>query len=118
MDVKHQVLKELEAVIPETVVIGSNTSSLSVSEMAKEMSHPERFLGMHFFNPPNRMPLVEIAPGEKTSKQAIATALDFVKNWGKTPIVVADRPGFLVNRVFAVAANEVLWLLPGWMPHG
>lgn len=111
MDVKHKVLQELESSIPDSVVIGSNTSSLSVSEMAKVMKHPERFIGMHFFNPPNRMPLVEIVPGEKTSKETIATAVDFCKKLGKTALVVADCPGFLVNRIFAMGANEIVFLL-------
>lgn len=111
IEIKHQVLKDLENLIPHDVIIGSNTSSLTVSAMSQNMLHPERFLGMHFFNPPNKMPLVEIVPGAKTSKETTATALEFCKKLGKTAIIVADCAGFLVNRVFAVAANEVLWLL-------
>lgn len=116
MEVKHRVLQELEAAIPDTVVIGSNTSSLSVTAMAAAMKHPERFIGMHFFNPPNRMPLVEIVPGEKTSKETIATAVEFCKQLGKTPLVVADCAGFLVNRIFAAGANESVWLLQDGCP--
>jgi 3-hydroxyacyl-CoA dehydrogenase / enoyl-CoA hydratase / 3-hydroxybutyryl-CoA epimerase len=108
IDLKNKILQELEAKIPSETIIGSNTSSLSITEMAKALKHPERFVGMHFFNPVPRMPLVEISAGAKTSPQTVATAVDFCKKIGKTPIVVGDCPGFLVNRIFAISANELM----------
>ncbi|MBA3815331.1 MAG: enoyl-CoA hydratase/isomerase family protein [Parachlamydiaceae bacterium] len=108
LNLKHQILKELEKNIPKDAVIGTNTSSLTIAEMCSVMEHPERFVGMHFFNPPNKMPLVEIVAGEKSSPKAIATAVDICRKLGKTPIVVKDCPGFLVNRIFVRGANEVI----------
>lgn len=108
LDLKHQILKDLEKNISKDAIIGTNTSSLTIAEMSSVMQHPERFVGMHFFNPPNRMPLVEIVAGEKSSPKAIATAVDICRKLGKTPIVVRDCPGFLVNRIFVAGANEIL----------
>lgn len=110
LDLKHQIFADLEAVCKPNTVIATNTSSLSVNEMAAKFKKPERFLGMHFFNPVNRMPLVEIIPGKKTSPEALATAIDTCRKLGKTPIVVGDCAGFLVNRVFMQGANESLRL--------
>lgn len=110
LELKHQILKELEKNISKEAVIGTNTSSLTIAEMSSVMEHPERLVGMHFFNPPNRMPLVEIVAGEKSSPQAIATAVDICRKLGKTPIVVKDCPGFLVNRIFVMGANEIMMM--------
>jgi 3-hydroxyacyl-CoA dehydrogenase / enoyl-CoA hydratase / 3-hydroxybutyryl-CoA epimerase len=111
LDLKNKLYAELEAHVSDETTIASNTSSLSISEMSKAFKHPERFIGMHFFNPVPRMPLVEIVPGANTSSQTIATAVEFCKKIGKTPLVVGDCPGFLVNRIFAVGANELMFLL-------
>jgi len=111
LELKHKILKELEQNVRDDAVIASNTSSLGISEMAASLKRPERFIGMHFFNPPNKMPLVEIIPGKQTSPETIATAVEISKKFGKTPIVVQDCAGFLVNRVFVPAANEVMWML-------
>lgn len=111
LDVKRKVYQELEAIVAPDTVIATNTSSLTVSELSKGMTHPERFLAMHFFNPADRMPLVEVVKGEKTTDQAVATAIALCRRLGKTPLVVGDCPGFLVNRIFAMASNEVMWLL-------
>src|SRR5262249_53788707 len=108
LELKHQILKELENVLRPNAIIASNTSSLKISDMGSVMKHPERFVGMHFFNPANKMPLVEVVPSEKTSPETIATAVDICKKLGKTPIVVKDCPGFLVNRIFLPGANEVI----------
>lgn len=99
MDVKKTVIGEMEAVLPVEAIIASNTSSLSISEMASTAKRPERIIGMHFFNPVPMMPLVEVIRGEQTSPQTIAQTVAFGKQLGKTVIVVKDRPGFLVNRV-------------------
>jgi 3-hydroxyacyl-CoA dehydrogenase/enoyl-CoA hydratase/3-hydroxybutyryl-CoA epimerase len=111
LELKHKIFAELESVVRTDAIIASNTSSLPISEMSKHMKHPERFLGMHFFNPPNRMPLVEIIAGEKTSPEALATAVELCKRFKKVPLIVRDCPGFLVNRIFAAAANESSWML-------
>ncbi len=111
MEIKKKVLGELETHLREDAVIASNTSSLSVTEMASGLTHPERFVGMHFFSPVNRMPLVEIVPGEKTSPETIATVVQLAKTLKKTPIVVKNGPGFLVNRILIPYVNEAVWLL-------
>ncbi len=111
MDIKKSVIKELETQVRENCVIASNTSSLSVSEMQTAMKNPERFGGMHFFNPVHRMPLVEVIRGDKTNDETVAKIYQFSKQLGKTPIVVKDRPGFLVNRLLMPYLNEATWLL-------
>lgn len=108
MDVKKKVIAELEGAVAEDTVICSNTSALSITEMASELKHPERFVGMHFFNPVNRMPLVEVIPGEKTSKETIAAAVALAKKLGKTPVVVQNCIGFLVNRLLLPYMNEAV----------
>jgi 3-hydroxyacyl-CoA dehydrogenase / enoyl-CoA hydratase / 3-hydroxybutyryl-CoA epimerase len=99
MGIKRQVLGEIEKCVPSDALIMSNTSSLSIDEMASGLKHPERFLGLHFFNPVNRMQLVEVVPGEKTSDEAVASACELVRAMGKMPIVVGSCAGFLVNRI-------------------
>jgi len=97
--IKKAVLAEVEAAVKPGTIIASNTSSISIEELATAMKHPENFLGMHFFNPVHRMPLVEVIYGPQTSKEAIATIATYASNMGKTPIVVKNCPGFLVNRI-------------------
>lgn len=111
LDLKHKIFAELEEVVKPGAIIASNTSSLTISEMTKSMRFPERFIGMHFFNPADKMPLVEIVPGKNTTQETIATAVAFCKKLNKTPIVVGDCPGFLVNRIFVLGANEINWML-------
>ncbi|HEV8051652.1 MAG TPA: 3-hydroxyacyl-CoA dehydrogenase NAD-binding domain-containing protein, partial [Parachlamydiaceae bacterium] len=108
LELKHKILKELEEVLRPDAIIASNTSSLKISDMGSVLKHPERFVGMHFFNPANKMPLVEVVASDKTSPEAIVTAVDLCRKLGKTPIVVRDCPGFLVNRVFVTGANEII----------
>lgn len=116
LDVKRQVLKEVEQVVSPETIIATNTSSLTVGDISAEMNHPERFVGMHFFNPVPLMPLVEVVAGEKSSPEAIATVVALCKKMKKTPIVVGDCPGFIVNRVFMNAANEVLKMAEEGIP--
>jgi len=97
--VKGIVLKETEEVVADDAVICSNTSTISINSLAENLDKPERFVGMHFFNPVHKMPLVEIIRGEKTSDETIANVVAMTLKMGKTPIVVNDCPGFLVNRV-------------------
>ncbi len=97
--IKKSVLAEVEAQCKPGTIIASNTSSISIDDLATAVKAPENFLGMHFFNPVHRMPLVEVIYGEKTSKEAIATVAAYAAAMGKTPIVVKNCPGFLVNRI-------------------
>ena len=97
--IKKAVLVETESLIKDTAILASNTSTISITELAKSLKRPENFVGMHFFNPVHRMPLVEIIRGERTSDEAVATTVALAQKMGKTPIVVNDCAGFLVNRV-------------------
>lgn len=97
--VKQAVLAEVESQVRENTILASNTSTISISLLAKALKRPENFVGMHFFNPVHMMPLVEVIRGEKSSEEAVATTVAYAKKMGKNPIVVNDCPGFLVNRV-------------------
>jgi len=99
VNVKKAVLAEAEQALEEDAILTSNTSTISITELATALKNPERFCGMHFFNPVHRMPLVEVIRGEKSGEAAIARTVAYAKAMGKTPIVVNDCPGFLVNRV-------------------
>ena len=96
--VKQAVLREIEDIAAPTAILASNTSSLRIGTLAKTLRRPENFLGMHFFNPVPKMPLVEVVRGPKTSARAIAAVTGYAAAMGKTPIVVEDCPGFVVNR--------------------
>lgn len=106
MQVKKEVLGQIESCVGDHTLICTNTSSLPVSEMASGMAHSERFVGFHFFNPVNRMVLVEVIPGKQTSPQTVVDAVALARRLGKTPVVVQDSPGFLVNRVLLPYVNE------------
>jgi len=97
--VKKLVLAEVEQLVPATTVLTSNTSTISISLLAQALTRPENFCGMHFFNPVPLMPLVEVICGEKTGDQAVAQTVAYALSLGKSPIVVNDCPGFLVNRI-------------------
>ena len=105
-DVKADVIKKTEAVIGKDVVFASNTSTLPIGGLAKNSSRPDQFIGMHFFSPVEKMPLLEIIPHEGTGDLALAAAFDYNKKIRKTPIVVKDVRGFFTNRVFPPYANE------------
>ena len=104
--VKKKIYETLEAAVSEEAIIATNTSSLSITDLTKESQHPERFVGMHFFNPVQKMPLVEVIAGEKTSEDTIATVVKLAKILGKTPIKVSECAGFLVNRILLPYLNE------------
>jgi 3-hydroxyacyl-CoA dehydrogenase/enoyl-CoA hydratase/3-hydroxybutyryl-CoA epimerase len=106
MSVKQAVLRETEAYLGTEAIFASNTSALSISELQSVALHPGRVGGMHFFNPVERMPLVEIIRGERTDAGTVATLFATALRLDKTPIVVADRPGFLVNRLLGAYLNE------------
>ena len=97
--VKKVVLAQTESMISEKAILVSNTSTISISKLAQGLKRPEQFCGMHFFNPVHRMPLVEVIRGEKSSESTIAATVAYASAMGKSPIVVNDCPGFLVNRV-------------------
>ncbi|MFI5327960.1 MAG: 3-hydroxyacyl-CoA dehydrogenase family protein, partial [Candidatus Rokuibacteriota bacterium] len=99
LSVKRTVVAELEGALGERALIATNTSTIPITDIAAGARHPGRILGMHFFSPVDRMPLLEIIPGAATAPDAIATAVQFGRRMGKTVIVVADRPGFWVNRI-------------------
>ncbi len=97
--IKQQVLTQAEQQLADSAILASNTSTIAISELAKSLSRPENFVGMHFFNPVPKMPLVEVIRGEQTSEQTIATTVAYAQKMGKVPIVVNDCAGFFVNRV-------------------
>jgi 3-hydroxyacyl-CoA dehydrogenase/enoyl-CoA hydratase/3-hydroxybutyryl-CoA epimerase len=109
--VKQSVLAEWEQAVPDTAVFGSNTSTIPIGEIAASAMHPERVAGMHFFNPVHRMPLVEVIRGGKSSDETVATIFALAKTLGKTPVVVRDTPGFLVNRILAPYLSEAVRLV-------
>jgi 3-hydroxyacyl-CoA dehydrogenase/enoyl-CoA hydratase/3-hydroxybutyryl-CoA epimerase len=105
-EVKQAVLRRIEAVVPRGALIATNTSGLPVSGLAGSLAHPGRFIGLHFFSPVDRMPLVEVVVGEKTSAATTEAALAWVRRLGKQPVVVRDSPGFFTSRVFAAYLDE------------
>lgn len=110
MNVKKQVLQEIEEHLKSDAVFASNTSALSITELQSAAEHPERVGGMHFFNPVHRMPLVEVIKGKETNEKTVATIFQLAKNLSKNPIIVKDSPGFLVNRILGVYLNEACLL--------
>jgi 3-hydroxyacyl-CoA dehydrogenase/enoyl-CoA hydratase/3-hydroxybutyryl-CoA epimerase len=111
MDIKKKVFSELEGHVRSNALLTSNTSSLSIEEMSKALKDSSRFAGLHFFNPVNRMQLVEIISHERASEITIDTLVKWVLDVKKVPVVVNDGPGFLVNRILAPYLNEAAFLL-------
>lgn len=111
MDIKKKVIAETAKNMKPDAILATNTSSLSVTEMAEAHPRPEYFAGMHFFNPVHKMPLVEVIRGPKTSDETIATVYELSKKMGKMPVVVKDGPGFLVNRLLLPYMAEAAFLL-------
>jgi 3-hydroxyacyl-CoA dehydrogenase/enoyl-CoA hydratase/3-hydroxybutyryl-CoA epimerase len=116
LEVKHQVFQEIEARVREDCVIASNTSTIPIARIAEVTRHPERVLGMHFFSPVDRMPLLEVIVTDRTAAWVTVTAVAFGRRMGKTVIVVKDRPGFWVNRILAPYLNEAGRLLEEGVP--
>lgn len=111
MEVKREVLAKISEVVDKHVLIGSNTSSLSITEMSGSVDNPSRFMGIHFFNPVPVMKLVELIKGRDTSEATVDQAKDFCLKLGKTPVVVNESPGFVVNRLLCPMLNEAAYLL-------
>ena len=116
LDLKRAVIADLEKLVKDTCVIASNTSSLPIARIAEASSRPDRILGMHYFSPVHRMPLLEVVRTKETSAQAVATAVALGKRQGKTVIVVRDAPGFYTTRILAPYLNEAAQLLGEGVP--
>jgi 3-hydroxybutyryl-CoA dehydrogenase len=108
LEVKRNLFSRLEAVVSDDAILATNTSSLSVTAIARGSRQPERVIGIHFFNPPTVMPLVEIVPGLATSDAVKSSARRLVDSWGKTTVLASDTPGFIVNRVARPFYGEAL----------
>ncbi len=111
LEVKRNVLAEFESLAKEGAIFASNTSTLPISDIAAKATHPDRVVGMHFFNPVDRMPLVEVIRGAKTSDQSLSTVAGFARKLGKTVVLCNDGPGFIVNRILGPYMNESGFLL-------
>jgi len=111
VELKLRILREIEAVVGSEAVIATNTSSISISQLAAVLQRPARCIGMHFFNPVPMMALLEVIRGLQTSDAAHAQALEFADRIGKTPITVRNSPGFVVNRVLCPMINEAIFVL-------
>ncbi len=110
-EAKKKLYARLESLLRPEAILGSNTSTIPITSLAEGLKRPERFCGIHFFNPVRKMPLVEVIRGKATSDETIASAVAYAKSIGKSPIVVNDGPGFLVNRLLLPYMNEALELI-------
>ena len=112
VQLKRRLLSQIDKIAPQHTIMTSNTSSISITLLAKATKRPEKLCGMHFFNPPQLMKLVEIVRGAKTSSETIQTVKEFAQRLGKDPIIVKkDVPGFVVNRILVPALNEAIFLV-------
>src|SRR4051812_24407584 len=111
VSLKHEVFAETEKVVPQDALLGSNTSTLPITGLAEGVSRKQDFIGLHFFSPVDKMPLLEIIRGAETSDATLARALDYAKQIKKTPIVVNDSRGFFTSRVIGTFVNEALAML-------
>ena len=107
-EIKTKVFQDLEELVSENCVISSNTSSISITSLSSELKNPERFIGIHFFNPAPLMPLVEIIPGLLTKENLATEIFSLMKSWGKIPVIAKDVPGFIVNRIARPFYGEAL----------
>ncbi len=111
LPVKQKVFAEVAAEVRDDTVLASNTSALSIDAIAKDTPNPERVVGMHFFNPVDKMPLIEVIAGERSADWAVDTVVALSRDLGKVPVRVKDSPGFLVNRLLTFSLGEALWLV-------
>ena len=110
IELKKTIFAKLDAVAPPHAILASNTSTLSITEMGKATKRPDKVAGMHFFNPPIMMALVEVIKGDSTNQETISTLAELAKKLGKTPIIVRkDVRGFIVNRILGAVFNEAFW---------
>lgn len=110
-DIKAAILREIESTVTPHAIIATNTSSISITSLAAALERPDRFIGIHFFNPVPVLPLVEVIPGLQSSSGTIDVALQWVRQIGKSPIVVSNSPGFVVNRLLIPMLNEAFFIL-------
>lgn len=110
-DVKSKTLRRLAEVAPERCILATNTSTLSITELALCTRHPNKFIGLHFFNPPLIMKLVEVVKGEFTSEDTVQFSVEIIEALGKHPVVLAETPGFVVNRLLFPMINEAVFML-------
>jgi 3-hydroxybutyryl-CoA dehydrogenase len=111
LELKLSILRKIEPVVNATTIIASNTSSISITELASSLKDPSRLIGMHFFNPVQAMQLVEIIRGLQTSDETVEAVLQVANSLGKTPIMAKNSPGFVVNRVVIPMINEAIFLV-------
>ncbi len=111
LDLKKAVFRELDKALPQDAILATNTSSISITELAAATSRPSRVIGMHFMNPVPVMPLVEVVRGLDTSEETVSATMDLARALGKTPVLVEDRPGFVSNRVLLPMINEAVYAL-------
>jgi 3-hydroxybutyryl-CoA dehydrogenase len=111
MAIKSKILADVAGIITNARVVSSNTSTLSITELGSILSNPPQFVGVHFFNPPLSMKLVEVVKGEFTSDEAVSFVIEFLKSLGKQPVVLPETPGFVVNRLLFPMINEAIFLL-------
>ena len=110
-ELKHKILKQVDALVRPDVILATNTSSISITKLAAATSRADRFIGMHFFNPVPMMALVELIRGVQTSDATVDLAAALAKRLGKTPIIVRNSPGFVVNRILCPMINEAVFAL-------
>jgi 3-hydroxybutyryl-CoA dehydrogenase len=108
-EIKFQVFEDLDRLTPKGAILASNTSSIPITEIAKQTTRPERVIGMHFMNPVPLMTLVEVVRGPKTSSETVKQTMEIVRRLGKTPVEVNDAPGFVSNRVLMPMINEAIF---------
>jgi 3-hydroxybutyryl-CoA dehydrogenase len=111
LELKKAVLRDLDRILPEDAILATNTSSISITELAAATSRPLRVIGMHFMNPVPVMPLVEVVRGLETSAETVNATMEAAKSLGKTPVLVEDRPGFVSNRILMPMINEAVYAL-------
>jgi 3-hydroxybutyryl-CoA dehydrogenase len=111
LDLKKAVLQELDRALPPDSILATNTSSISITELAAATSRPARVIGMHFMNPVPLMPLVEVVRGLETSEETVSATMEEARALGKTPVLVEDRPGFVSNRILLPMINEAVFAL-------
>lgn len=119
IDVKTEIFRQLDSICPKRTILATNTSALSISEIASCTTRPEKVLGMHFFNPAQTMKLVEVIPGVRTAFDTVKEAMELCRNLNKVPVEVKECPGFLVNRLLFPYLNEALYVLEegSYSPH-
>src|SRR6185436_19033618 len=110
--VKKTIFQRLDALVREDAILATNTSALSITELAAATKHPRRVVGLHFFNPVHKMQLIEVVMGKETAPEVAQRAVRFAQRIGKLPVLVKDSPGFLVNRIlmpYLIEAGAIFW---------